>query len=234
MLKYEDLGIRPGGVRIAVMLTTDRCNKRYYRVKKMLEGEKVGSAVVMTPRTDFVSDNCRYRIRKTDIWLHDGQLVLGGFQCKQCNRRFADFTKTCPRCKGHVVPIRYDIDNLEQILKLGAAELDKAEEVAQKVWCVKAGGIGLIAEATAQGVPKLAKVPERLRDVADNLDCRGFDLTTKQPDPEVEKGEEFIVPFILQDPNAEGAEDSGEKKESGGKVAVLSLAEATKLFTLVR
>jgi len=233
MLKYEDLGIRPGGVRIAVMLTTDRQQHPYYRVRKMLEGEKVGSAVVMTPRTDFVSDNARYRIRKTDIWLHDGKLILGGFQCKQCNRRFADYAKTCPRCKGHVVPIRYDIDNLEQILKLGAAELDKAEEVAQKVWCVKAGGVGLVAEATAAGLPKLAKVPERFRGIADNLDGIGFDLATKQPDPEVEKGEEFIIPLILQNPESED-EDSGEKKESGGKVAVLSLAEATKLFTLVR
>lgn len=234
MLKYEELGIHPGGVRIAVMLTPDRQSKPYYRVRKMLEGEKVGSAVVMTPRTDFVSDNCRYRIRKTDIWLHDGQLVLGGFQCRQCNRRYANFEKTCPRCKGHVAPIRYDIDNLEQILKLGAAELDKAEEVAQKVWCVKAGGIGLVAEATAAGLPKLAKVPERLRGIADNLDGIGFDIATSKPDPEIEKGEEFIIPLILQNPDAEDGEDPGEKKESGGKVAVLSLAEATKLFTLVR
>lgn len=227
MLTYKEAGIKRAGTRIAITLHEDRRKHRFYWTTKMLEGEKVGSAVVLSPRQGFTSVNAQFVAKRTDIWLHNGVLALGGWQCdrKSCNRRFAEYAKVCPHCGGHISAIRYEDVPLEQILQLAGAHLDKAEDALRRIWVVKAGGSGLVAKSKAAGAGPLDLVPDWAKPLAAAADSKDSDITVEKP--EEEKSDEILIPLILPPPE-------GEKNEKEGKVAVLSLAEAAKLFTLIR
>jgi len=212
MLEFEKLGIKTNTPRLAVMLTAGRDGRPYYRPRKMLEGEKVGSVVVLRPRSGFFP-GMDWSASVTDAWIHDGKVVVGGWQCQSCHRRFAEKTTICPRCHGHVGLIKLPFKDEERIKFLGEAAPDAAEDVVRQVWAVPEGR-GLIGKATEQGVPKLSLVPEWARELADRLDGVKYDLVTQEPEGEADT-DRLMLPLL-------------------GKVGVLQMEEAEKIFTLLK